>query len=235
MRLSILIPAFHEEKTIAEVLGRVASVDTLALGFEKEIIVCDDGSSDGTVREIERACEEHAGIKLVRHPQNRGKGAAIRTALEHATGDYVLIQDADLEYEVSDYPAMIEAVKKGADAVYGSRFLSRSYPKGMHPANFLANKILTVAANVLYNHEITDEATCFKVVRTEVLRSLGLTCERFEFCPEVTAKLGLKGVKIVEVPIAYQARDVKDGKKVRWTDGVQALWVLLKHRLNPPA
>lgn len=233
-RLSILIPAYHEEKTIAEVLRRVAAVDTAAHGFEKEIIVCDDGSKDGTSSEIERVAGELGGIKLVRHPRNRGKGAAIRTALEHATGDFVLIQDADLEYEVSDYPAMLDAVNQGADAVYGSRFLARSYPEGMHLANFVANKILTTAANALYSHGITDEATCFKVIRTELLRSLDLQCERFEFCPEVTAKLGLKKVKIVEVPIAYHARDVAAGKKVRWTDGFEALWVLLKHRLRPP-
>lgn len=232
MRLSILIPAYHEERTIAEVLRRVSSVDTSAQGFDKEIIVCDDGSKDTTSQEIERMAEELGGIRLVRHPQNRGKGAAIRTALEHATGDYVLIQDADLEYEVSDYPAMLEAVRRGADAVYGSRFLDRRYPEGMHPANFLANKVLTTAANLLFRHGITDEATCFKVVRTDLLRSLDLECERFEFCPEVTAKLGLRQVKIVEVPIAYRARDVKSGKKVRWTDGVEALWVLLKHRVK---
>jgi glycosyltransferase involved in cell wall biosynthesis len=234
MRLSILIPAFHEEKTIAEVLRRVASVDTAAHGFDKEIIVCDDGSRDATGAEVERIARElpAAKIRLVVHPQNRGKGAAIRTALEHATGDFVLIQDADLEYEVSDYPAMLEAVRQGADAVYGSRFLARAYPQGMALPNFVANKVLTVSANLLYGHHITDEATCFKVIRTDLLRDLHLTCERFEFCPEVTAKLGLRKVRIVEVPIAYTARSVESGKKVRWTDGVEALWVLLKHRFG---
>jgi glycosyltransferase involved in cell wall biosynthesis len=231
-KLSILIPAYHEEKTIAEVLRRVSSVNTRAVGFDKEIIVCDDGSKDGTSSEIERMAKELGGIKLVRHPANRGKGAAIRTALEHATGDYVLIQDADLEYEVDDYPAMLRAVNEGAEAVYGSRFLAKPWPEGMHVANLVANKILTTAANILYSHEITDEATCFKVVRTDILRGLHLECERFEFCPEVTAKLGLAKVQIVEVPIAYRARDVAAGKKVRWTDGVEALWVLLKHRVR---
>ena len=232
MRLSILIPAYHEEKTIAEVLDKVASIDTSALGFDKEIIVCDDGSRDGTSTEITRMQERIPGLKLIRHPDNRGKGAAIRTALTQASGDYILIQDADLEYEVSDYPAILEAVRRGADVVYGSRFLRRSYPEGMHPANFLANKLLTTTANLLYGHGITDEATCFKVIRADLLRALDLECERFEFCPEVTAKLGKRRVKIVEVPIAYHARDVRSGKKVRWTDGVQALWVLLKHRFR---
>jgi glycosyltransferase involved in cell wall biosynthesis len=232
MRLSILIPAYHEERTIAEVLRRVSSVDTESLGFEKEIIVCDDGSSDGTAREIARMAAEKTGIVLVSHPQNRGKGAAIRTALEHATGDYVLIQDADLEYEVSDYPALLEAVRQGADVVYGSRFLTRRWPEGMRLANYVANRMLTTTANVLYGHDITDEATCFKIFRTDLLRSLSLTCERFEFCPEVTAKLGRRKIRIVEVPIAYQARSVLDGKKVSWTDGVQAMWVLLKERVR---
>jgi glycosyltransferase involved in cell wall biosynthesis len=231
MRLSILIPAYHEEQTIAEVLRRVTTADTR--GFDKEIIVCDDGSRDDTAGQIQRTAKELGGIKLVRHEQNRGKGAAIRTALEHATGDYVLIQDADLEYEVTDYPAMLDAVLLGADAVYGSRFLGRRYPEGMRLPNFLANRILTTTANWLYGHGITDEATCFKVIRTDLLRSLGLRCQRFEFCPEVTAKLGRRKVRIVEVPIAYHARDVKSGKKVRWTDGFHALWVLCKHRVLP--
>ena len=232
MRLSILIPAYQEERTIAEVLRRVASVDTLSKGFEKEIIVCDDGSKDATAAEVEKVAAVEKSIRLIRHPQNRGKGAAIRTALEHASGDYVLIQDADLEYDVEDYPAILQAVNEGATAVYGSRFLTRKIPEGMHPANYLANRILTATANVLYQHHITDEATCFKVIRTDILRDLNLECERFEFCPEVTAKLGKKRVKIVEVPIGYRARNVADGKKVRWTDGFEAMWVLLKHRVK---
>jgi glycosyltransferase involved in cell wall biosynthesis len=232
MRLSILIPAYHEERTIAEVLRRVAEVDTESLGFEKEIIVCDDGSTDGTASEIARASAGLPGVRLVRHEQNRGKGAAIRTALEHATGDYVLIQDADLEYEVDDYPALLEAVKGGADAVYGSRFQKQRWPEGMRFANYVANRMLTTTANLLYGHHLTDEATCFKVIRTDLLRGLGLTCERFEFCPEVTAKLGRRKVEIVEVPIAYHGRGVVDGKKISWTDGVQAMWVLLKERVR---
>ncbi len=233
MRLSILIPAYHEERTIGEVLRRVSSVDTKQVGFEKEIIVCDDGSSDATAAEVDKVAAEVGGIKLVRHPRNRGKGAAIRTALDHATGDYILIQDADLEYDVADYPAILAAVNAGATAVYGSRFLHRRLPEGMHPANWLANRMLTLAANILYQHHITDEATCFKVIRADILRDLHLECEGFEFCPEVTAKLGKKHVKIVEVPIAYSARNVQDGKKVRWTDGFEAMWVLLKQRVKP--
>jgi dolichol-phosphate mannosyltransferase len=230
MRLSILIPAYHEERTIAEVLRRVTAANTL--GLTKEIIVCDDGSRDATASEIAAVAAEHPEIKLVSHPRNRGKGAAIRTALDHATGDYVLIQDADLEYDIDDYPAILAPVLSGAVAVYGSRFLANPRPEGMKTANYLANRILTTTANVLYGHGITDEATCFKVVRTDVLRSLSLECERFEFCPEVTAKLGRRKVHIVEVPIRYRARNVADGKKVRWVDGFEAMWVLVKHRVG---
>ena len=228
-KLSVIVPVFNERNTVVEIMRRMRAVD---LPIDREFILVDDGSSDGTQQVLAQLGD--STVKIVKHTANRGKGAAIRTALEHATGDYVLIQDTDLEYEVTDYPAMLHAVNDGADAVYGSRFLARKYPEGMHLANFVANKMLTVAANVLFRHGITDEATCFKVVRTDLLRSLDLTCERFEFCPEVTAKLGLKHVRIVEVPIAYHARDAAAGKKVRWTDGFEALWVLVKHRVRPP-
>jgi dolichol-phosphate mannosyltransferase len=230
MLLSVLIPAYQEEGSIAEVLRRVGAVDTESLGFDKEIIVCDDGSADRTATLIEQAAAADPRIRLVRHPQNRGKGAAIRSALEHASGDYCLIQDADLEYEVTDYPAILEPLRDGADVVYGSRFLARRHPEGMRLPNLVANRILTTTANLLFGLSITDEATCFKAFRTDLLRSLGLVCTGFEFCPEVTAKLGNRGVRIVEVPISYSARDVAAGKKVRWTDGFEAMWVLLKHR-----
>jgi glycosyltransferase involved in cell wall biosynthesis len=231
MLLSVLIPAYQEEGSIAEVLRRVCAIDTESFGFEKEIIVCDDGSADRTAALVEQAAAGDARIRLVRHPQNRGKGAAIRSALEHAQGDYCLIQDADLEYEVSDYPAILTPLHDGADVVYGSRFLSRRHPEGMRLPNLLANRILTLTANLLFGLSITDEATCFKAFRTDLLRSLELACSGFEFCPEVTAKLGNRRVHIVEVPISYSARDVAAGKKVRWTDGVEAMWVLIKHRV----
>jgi dolichol-phosphate mannosyltransferase len=230
MLLSIIIPAYGEEATIGEVLRRVVAVDTESQGFEKEVIVCDDGSSDSTVAVVEEVARSDPRIRLVVHPENRGKGAAIRTALAEARGDYSLIQDADLEYEVDDYPALLEAVNAGADVVYGSRFLERRVPEGMKLPNFVANRILTTTANVLYGVGITDEATCFKVFRTDLLRALDLECEGFEFCPEVTAKIGRRKVAIAEVPVHYRARNVEEGKKVRWTDGFEALWVLLRHR-----
>jgi dolichol-phosphate mannosyltransferase len=230
--LSILIPAYQEERTIGEVLRQVSAIDTESCGFDKEILVCDDGSSDGTVAVVEQQMAADPRVRLVRHEKNRGKGAAIRTALDGARGDYVLIQDADLEYEVSDYPALLAAVNAGADVVYGSRFLNADRPDGMRLANYLANRILTTAANWLYGLSITDEATCFKVFRTDLLRELDLQCEGFEFCPEVTAKLGRRKLAIAEVPIHYRARNIAEGKKVRWTDGVEALWVLVAHRLK---
>lgn len=232
MLLSILIPAYEEGRTIGEVLRRVAEIDTESAGFEKEIIVCDDGSKDDTVAEVERAMAKDPRIKLIQHPVNRGKGAAIRSCLQIAEGEYCLVQDADLEYEVTDYPALLAEVRKGAEAVYGSRFLTRRWPKGMKLPNFVANRMLSFTANALYRVGITDEATCFKVFRTDLLRSLDLECERFEFCPEVTAKLGKRKVHIAEVPIEYQAREVEDGKKIRWTDGLEAMLVLLKHRIR---
>lgn len=230
--LSILIPAYQEERTIGEVLRQVAEVDTESAGWDKEILVCDDGSTDGTVIVVEQRMAEDARIRLVRHPENRGKGAAIRTALAEARGDYCLIQDADLEYEVSDYPALLAQVEAGAEVVYGSRFLTAERPDGMRMPNYVANRILTISSNLLYGLSISDEATCFKVFRTDLLRSLDLTCTGFEFCPEVTAKLGKRKIKIAEVPIHYRARNVAEGKKVRWTDGAIAMWVLVKNRLS---
>ncbi len=230
--LSILIPAYQEERTIGEVLRQVSAIDTESSGWNKEILVCDDGSSDATVSVVEERMAEDPRVRLVRHEKNRGKGAAIRTALAEARGEYSLIQDADLEYEVSDDPALLAAVNAGAEVVYGSRFLAVDRPDGMRLANYLANRILTTSANWLYGLSITDEATCFKVFRTDILRDLDLSCEGFEFCPEVTAKLGKRKVAIAEVPIHYRARNIAEGKKVRWTDGVEALWVLVSHRLR---
>ena len=234
MRLSVLVPAYQEERTIAQVLSDVLALDTESHGFEKEVIVCDDGSTDGTALEVQRVCAGDDRVTLVSHERNRGKGAAVRTALEHATGDYVLIQDADLEYDVCDYPAMLAAVRSGADVVYGSRFLTRRWPRGMRAANLVGNRLLTWTANALYGLGITDEATCFKIFRTDLLKSLELECEGFEFCPEVTAKLGLRGVRVAEVPIEYTARNEADGKKVRWTDAVEAFWILFSHRVRRP-
>jgi dolichol-phosphate mannosyltransferase len=232
--LSILVPAYQEERTIVEVLRRVLAADTGRHGFDKEVIVCDDGSTDRTAELVAAIAARDARVRLIRHAHNQGKGASIRSSLRIATGDVCLVQDADLEYDIADYPAILRAVAGGARVVFGSRFMTRRVPEGMRAANWLANKILTLTANLLYGVRITDEATCFKIVETALLRSLELECDSFDFCPEVTAKIGLRGVPIVEVPVAYRARRHEDGKKIRWTHAVEAMWALLKYRLPRP-
>lgn len=220
MKLSVLIPAYNELDTIEESIARVKRIT-----LDKEIIVVDDCSTDGT-RELLTKIPD---IKLVLHDRNLGKGMAIRSALQRATGDIIVIHDADLEYDPEDFYAMVEPIASGiADVVYGSRFL-KSRPR-MRLANYLANRILALAASILFGARITDEATCYKAFRADSIKSMHLTCKRFEFCPEVTAKFLRSGVKIHEVPIRYTARTVEHGKKIGAWDGVVALWTLLKFR-----
>jgi glycosyltransferase involved in cell wall biosynthesis len=170
-------------------------------------------------------------IVLVNHETNQGKGAAIRTALSVVTGDIVAIHDADLEYDPLELPKVVKPIADGrVDAVFGSRFMLKKHPDGMKPMNLLANQILCTSANVLFCGKLTDEATCYKAVRTDVLKSLDLQCQRFEFCPEVTAKLLREGYTIAEVPVWYKARTVAEGKKIHWYDGLEAIWTLLRYR-----
>jgi dolichol-phosphate mannosyltransferase len=230
MRVSILVPVYQEENTVGELLARVVACDVASLGFEREILVCDDGSTDGTSQVIARMARDRPEIRVFAHATNQGKGAAIRTMLAHVTGEAVLVQDADLEYEIDDARVMLQRFREGSDAVYGSRFLTHARPPGMRVENWVANRMLTLTANWLYGHRLTDEATCLKLVRTSLLRRMNLEARGFEFCPEVTAKLGRMGVRIEEVPVRYQARDKASGKKVRYMDGVIAMAVLLKHR-----
>lgn len=230
MRVSIFVPVFQEEATVGELLARVVACDVASVGFEREILVCDDGSTDGTAEAIRKAAHHLPDMRVFVHAANRGKGAAIRTMLEHAMGDVVLVQDADLEYDANDALGLLQRFREGHDVVYGSRFIQSSHPAGMRLPNWVANRILTATANMLYGHRLTDEATCLKLIRTSLLREMQLQCRGFEFCPEVTAKLGRMGVEIVEVPVRYQARDAANGKKVRWRDGVVAMAVLLRHR-----
>jgi glycosyltransferase involved in cell wall biosynthesis len=230
MRVSILVPVFQEAETVGELLARIAACDVASVGFEREILVCDDGSTDGTADAIRRVAQNLPEMRVFAHARNQGKGAAIRTLLDHATGEAVLVQDADLEYDSNDALDLLRRFRDGHDAVYGSRFLASRWPSGMRFPNWVANRMLTATANALYGHRLTDEATCLKLIRASLLRRMRLECRGFEFCPEVTAKLGRMGVEIVEVPVRYEARDAATGKKVRWRDGVVAMVVLLKHR-----
>ena len=231
MKVSVIIPVYNEFPTFHQVLERVRRAP-LPAGCSKEIVVIDDGSTDGTRQALDE--KERAGIVVGHHAiQNAGKGTAIRTGIQLASGDIVLIQDGDLEYDPSDYAAILEPIVRGAaDVVYGSRFLGR--PIGMAWKNRLANRILTVAANLLYGARITDEATAYKAFSgTSILRQMHLECRRFEFCPEVTAKLRRLVFRIHEVPIRYNARGIGEGKKIRARDGIEALWTLLYYRLTP--
>ncbi len=223
MKLSIIIPVYNEKANIAAVIDAVRTVD-----MPKEIIVVDDGSTDGT-SEILESYRDDETIRVHSSVLNFGKGTAIRVGLKYATGDIVVIQDADLEYDPQQIPKLVQPIIDGeADVVYGSRF--RGSIEGMRFPNRLANWILAFAANVLYRAKITDEATCYKAFRTDIIRSLPLKCQRFEFCPEVTAKVRKRGFKIHEIPIRYSGRSVADGKKVTWKDGFEAIWALIKYR-----
>jgi glycosyltransferase involved in cell wall biosynthesis len=230
MKVSIIIPVYNESRTFPELLARVQRA-ALPPGCEREIIVIDDGSSDGTAQMLQE--QVAAGVVIAgRNTANRGKGAAVREGIGLASGEIVLLQDADLEYDPDDYARLIEPIVRGdADIVYGSRF--RGTPLGMAWKNRLANRILTAAANLLYNARITDEATAYKAFRAPVLRGLRIESRRFEFCPEVTAKVRRLGYRIHEVPIRYHARGIGEGKKIRARDGFAALWTLLRYRFAP--
>lgn len=225
-RLSLLMPVFNERETILEALRRVRELQGQE-GVELEIVVVDDASTDGT-RELLRA---ERGIVLVEHADNQGKGSAIRTGLQQATGEIIAIQDADLEYRPLDLLSLIEPIRTGeARVVYGSRFL-KGRPQMAWP-NYICNRMLAMATNLLYNAKISDEATCYKVFEAGLLRSIPLECRRFEFCPEVTALLRRRGERIVERPISYHARSYDSGKKIRPWDAVEAFWTLLRCRFR---
>lgn len=234
MKISVIIPVYNEVHVLPQVLERVLDAP-LPPGCDREIIIVDDGSTDGTTEWL--GAFRTSKLVVVHHSVvNFGKGAAIRIGIAKATGEIILIQDGDLEYDPRDWVRVLEPIVAGrADAVYGSRFLGtlRDGRHGMKRANWLANKILTAAANLLYRADLTDEATAYKAFRTSVLRTVRLRCLRFEFCPEVTAKIRRLGIRIQEVPISYNPRGILEGKKIRWQDGVQALWTLVRYRFQP--
>ncbi len=223
--LSILIPVFNESATVLELLRRVEAVE---LRLAKEIVVVDDGSTDGT-RQILEGLGDRA--KVVFHQANRGKGAALRTALARATGDFVIIQDADLEYDPADYPGLLVPLLDGrADAVYGSRFLGGPH-RVLFFWNYFANKFFTLVTNVLYNINLTDMGTCYKVFVAEKLKAIPLESERFGIEAEITAKICKARLRIYETPISYSGRTYDEGKKITWKDGFSYLWCLLRYRV----
>jgi len=231
-RLSVLVPFFNEERTLAEVVFRVGAVPLA--GLEKEVVLVDDGSSDRSL-EIARSLAERppAGIARVivaAHPRNRGKGAAVRTAIEHATGDLAVIQDADLEYDPKDLEALLAPLVDGrAEAVFGSRFLGGPH-RVLYFWHYVANRFLTLLSNMLTNYNLSDMETGYKAFRMEVLRGLALRSGRFGIEPEIVAKLARRRSKLYEVPVSYSGRTYEEGKKITWRDGIAALFWILRYR-----
>jgi len=231
--LSVIIPAYNEEKTIIPLLQKVIAVN-LINNIQKEIIIVNDCSTDTTKSIVDAYIAEHPNEKIVfvSQDKNRGKGAAIRKGLENFTGDYVIIQDADLEYDPEDYNILSETfLRENLKVIYGSRFLSREN-KHSSQTFYFGGRLVTMITNLLFCQHLTDEPTCYKFFAADFIRSIPLKCEGFEFCPEVTAKVAKKGIKIREVPIRYYPRTMEEGKKIKWTDGIEAIWTLFKYRFK---
>lgn len=224
-RLSVVIPVYNEIRTLEALLERVMAVD---VGMEKEIVIVDDCSTDGSREFLQRLEEKRPpGMRFAYHPTNRGKGAALRTGFAQVSGDLVLIQDADLEYDPNDYPRLLEPLLEGrADVVYGSRFLRRS---GGNWHTF-GNRLLTWLSNLLTGSRLTDMETCYKVFPTALLKTIPLRSDRFGFEPEITAKLAKRRARLVEVPISYNPRRFSEGKKINWKDGIAALYHIVRFR-----
>lgn len=225
MSLSVIIPVYNEENTIEEIVQRVEAV-----GLAEEIIVVDDGSTDGTRNLLKRLEQEHPLIKLILHEKNQGKGAAVRTGIDQATCEYIIIQDADLEYDPRDYAEILKPMEEGvADVVYGSRFMGAPRRSTMF-WHMVANKLLTLMTNILYNSILSDMETGYKLFRRETIINIPLKAKRFDFEPEITAKLLKRKYRIFEVPITFNPREYSEGKKIGLKDAFEAVWTLLKYR-----
>ena len=226
LTLSVIIPCYNEAHSIEEVLGRVEDV-----GIANEIVIVDDGSTDGTRDILARIeAEKRPSVRILYHDHNQGKGAAIVTGFAAATSDVFLIQDADFEYDPREYPTLLKPIEEGiATVVYGSRFLGGPR-KAMNFWNMVANRGLTLATNILYNAILSDMETCYKVFRAEVVQDMRIRSRRFDFEPEITAKVLKKRIRIYEVPISYNGREWGEGKKIKWTDAPIALWTIFKYR-----
>lgn len=225
MMLSVVIPVYNERGTVEEILARVQAVN-----LAEEIIIVDDGSNDGTRELLQEIVPHHKNAQLILHEKNQGKGAAVRSGITAAGGDLILIQDADLEYDPRDYPALLAPIEEGkADVVYGSRFLGAPRRVTMF-WHMVANKLLTLMTNILYNSILTDMETGYKLFRSEVIKSIPLRARRFDFEPEITAKLLKRNARIFEVPISFNPREYSEGKKIGLKDAFQAVWALIKYR-----
>lgn len=224
--LSVIMPVFNERGTVAEIVRRMRDVE---MPVTVEIVVVDDGSSDGTDKVL--AALADSTVRLITHAKNQGKGAAIRTGLAHVTGDLVLIQDADLEYDPNDWPRLINPILRGkAQVVYGSRFTGER--KDMLPLHWIGNRFLSLVTNILYRSTLSDMETCYKMFDRRVLEGMTVVSDRFDFEPEITAKVLRRGYRIYEVPISYAGREPDEGKKITWRDGIGALKALIKFRFT---
>lgn len=232
MKLSIVIPIYNEAETIDEIIRQVLAVD---VGLERELVLVDDCSRDGSIDKLKALQQKHPDWKICFHKENRGKGAALRTGFAEASGDIVLIQDADLEYDPRDYPRLLGPMLDGhADVVYGSRFQGGGPHRVVYFWHYCGNRFLTLLSNMLTDLNLTDMEVCYKVFRREVLQGITIQEDRFGFEPEITAKVAHgKRWRIYEVPISYYGRSYADGKKITWKDGVHALWCIIKYRFAP--
>src|SRR5215216_1926181 len=231
MKISVVIPVYNEAATIAELISRVQSVDV-----SKEVIVVDDGSTDGTRDVLARLENRYDNLRVFLQAKNRGKGAALRTGFEQATGDFVLVQDADLEYDPTDYPALLKPLVEGkADVVYGSRFLTTKEHRVLFFWHSVGNRLLTLISNMFTDLNLTDMETGYKAFKREVIQAIKLEQDRFGFEPEITVKIARMKLRIYEVGISYYGRTYEEGKKIGWKDGVKALWCILKYSIKTPA
>jgi glycosyltransferase involved in cell wall biosynthesis len=231
--LSIIIPAYNESSTICLLLDKILHVK-LIYNIQKEILVINDCSTDNTRKIVEAYITQHTTERIVLHNQsfNQGKGSAVRKGFENVSGDYVIIQDADLEYNPQDYNPLLEhLISRNLPVVYGSRFLNRTN-KHSYRRFYIGGRLVSLISNILYGQHLTDEPTCYKLFRTDFIKSIPLQCTGFEFCPEITAKIARQNIKIDEIAIEYYPRSIAEGKKIRWTDGVKAIRTLLKYRFK---
>lgn len=222
MKLSVIMPVYNEKNTVLKILEKIKEVPV-----EKEIIIVDDGSTDGTKEILSKLKDEN--IKVILKDKNEGKGTAIRAGLRYVTGDVIVIQDADLEYDPMDWLKMLKTMEeKNADVVFGSRILGKNKKSSF--VFYYGGKFVTFLTNILYRTKLTDVPTCYKMFKKEVTNKINLRCKKFEFCQEITAKIRKLGYKIYEVPINYNPRSIREGKKIRWKDGIEAIWALIKYK-----